>query len=80
MDQRSSKSAEGATVTVANVAALERLFVEWSKTGGRVPSWEYLAAHGCLAVNAVTVEQLGRAAAASDVRAALLRLATGDAT
>jgi hypothetical protein len=41
-----------------NVAALERLFIEWSKTGGRVPSWEYLAAHGCLAVDSLTEEQL----------------------
>jgi hypothetical protein len=30
-------------MTEANVATLERLFIEWSKTGGRVPSWEFLA-------------------------------------
>jgi hypothetical protein len=42
------------------VAALERLFIEWSKTGGRVPSWEFLAAHGCLAVDSLSEEQLGR--------------------
>src|SRR4051812_27200442 len=44
----------------ANVAALERLFIEWSKSGGRVPSWEFLAAHGCLAVDSLTEEQLSR--------------------
>jgi len=40
-------------------------------------AWEFLASRGCLAVNAVAEEDLGRAAAASDVRPALLRLATG---
>jgi hypothetical protein len=66
-DQPSSKP--------ANVAALERLFVKWSKTGGRVPSWEYLAAHGCLAVDSLTEEQLGRLGVA---REALRRLAAGE--
>jgi len=61
----------------SNVDALERLYTEWIATGSRLPVWEFLASRGCLAVNAATVEQLGRAAAASDVRAALLRLATG---
>jgi hypothetical protein len=61
----------------ANVAALQRLFVEWSKTGGRVPSWEFLAAHGCLAVDALTEEQLRQA---GTTREALRRLATGEAT
>jgi hypothetical protein len=56
-----------------NVAALERLFIEWSKTGGRVPSWEFLAAHGCLAVNSLTDEQLGRLGV---TREALRQLAT----
>jgi hypothetical protein len=51
----------------ANVAALERLFIEWSKTGGRVPSWEFLAAHGCLAVDSLTEEQLGRLGVAWEV-------------
>ena len=60
----------------ANVAALERLFLEWSKTGGRVPSWEFLAAHGCLAVDSLTEEQLGRLGVA---REALRRLAAGEA-
>jgi len=60
----------------ANVAALERLFVEWSKTGGRVPSWEFLAADGCLAVDSLTDEQLGQLGIA---REALRRLAAGEA-
>jgi hypothetical protein len=59
----------------ANVAALERLFIEWSKTGGRAPSWEFLAAHGCLVVDALTEEQLGRLGVA---REALRRLAAGE--
>ena len=59
----------------ANVAALERLFIEWSKTGGRVPSWEFLAAHGCLAVDSLTEEQLVRLGVN---REALLRLAAGE--
>jgi hypothetical protein len=58
----------------ANVAALERLFIEWSITGGRVPSWEFLASHGCLAVDALTDEQLRQA---GTTREALIRLATG---
>ncbi len=58
-----------------NVAALERLFIEWSKTGGRVASWEFLAAHGCLAVDSLTEEQLGRIGVTRD---ALRRLATGE--
>jgi hypothetical protein len=58
----------------ANVAALERLFIEWSATGGRVSSWEYLAAHGCLAVDSLTEEQLGQLGV---TREALLRLAAG---
>ena len=57
--QRTSKSAEGATVTVANVAAIERLFIEWPDLAGASPSWEYFAAHACLAVDALTDEQLG---------------------
>jgi hypothetical protein len=60
----------------ANVAALERLFIEWSKTGGRVPSWEFLAAHGCLAVDSLTEEQLGLL---GTTREALHRLAAGEA-
>jgi hypothetical protein len=60
----------------ANVAALERLFIAWSKSGGRVPSWEFLAAHGCLAVDSLTEEQLGRLGVA---REALRRLAAGEA-
>jgi hypothetical protein len=60
-----------------NVDALQQLFAEWSHTGGRLPAWEFLTSLGCLAVNGVTAEELGRAAAASDVRAALFRLATG---
>ena len=56
----------------ANVAALERLFIEWSKTGGRVPSWEFLAAHGCLAVDSLTEEQLAQLGI---TREALRRLA-----
>jgi hypothetical protein len=59
----------------ANVAALQQLFIEWSKTGGRVPSWEFLAAHGCLAVDSLTGEQLGQLGI---TRAALRRLATGE--
>jgi hypothetical protein len=66
-DQSSGKS--------ANVVALERLFIERSKTGGRVPSWEYFAAHGCLAVDSLTEEQLGRLGVA---REALRRLAAGE--
>jgi len=46
-------------MTEANVAALGRLFIERSKTGGRVPSWEFLASHGCLVVDPLTEEQLG---------------------
>jgi hypothetical protein len=42
------------------VAALERLVVEWSKNGGRVPVWSFLAAHGCLSVDSVTDEHLGQ--------------------
>ena len=61
-------------MTAANVAALERLFVDWSKTGGRVPSWEYLVAHGCLAIEALTEDQLGQL---GTTREALRRLATG---
>lgn len=57
----------------ANVAALERLFIECSKTGGRVPSWEFLAFHGCLAVHALTNEQLRQV---GTTREALRRLAT----
>ena len=53
------------------MAALERLFVEWSKTGGRVPVWGFLAAHGCLSVDSVTDEQLGQVDA---TREALRRL------
>lgn len=60
----------------SNAAVLERLFIEWSKTGGRVPSWEFLAAHGCLAVNSLTEEQLGRL---GTTREALHRLAAGEA-
>ena len=60
----------------ANVAALERLFIEWSKSGGRIPSWEYLAAHGCLAVDSLTEEQLGLLGVK---REALLRLAAEEA-
>src|SRR3954454_11795854 len=60
----------------ANIAALERLFIEWSKTGGRVPSWEFLAAHGCLAVDSLTKEQLTRLGVTRD---ALRHLATGEA-
>ena len=63
-DQPSAKS--------ANVAALERLFIAWSKTGGRVPSWEFLAAHGCLAVNSIAEEQLAQLGV---TREALRRLA-----
>jgi hypothetical protein len=59
-----------------NVAALERLFIEWSKTGGRAPSWEFRAAHGCLAVDALTEEQFNQA---GTTREALRRLATGEA-
>lgn len=59
-----------------NVAALERLFVAWSETGGRVPSWEFLAAHGVLAVDSLSEEQLARAGCPG-AKAALLRLATG---
>jgi hypothetical protein len=59
----------------ANVAALQRLFIEWSKTGGRVPSCEFLAAHGCLAVDSLTEEQLGRLGVAREV---LRRLAAGE--
>jgi hypothetical protein len=59
----------------SNVAALEVLFIEWSKTGGRVPSWEFLAAHGCLAVEALSEEQLREA---GTTREALRRL-TGEA-
>ena len=58
----------------ANVAALERLFIEWSQAGGRVPSWEFLAAHGCLAVDALTNEQLREV---GTTREALRRLAIG---
>jgi hypothetical protein len=58
----------------ANVAALERLFHEWSKTGGRVAVWEFLAAHGCLAVETLAEEQLGQV---GTTREALRRLATG---
>jgi hypothetical protein len=54
------------------VAALERLFIEWSKTGGRVPAWEFLAAHGCLAVDSLTEEQLAQLGV---TREALRRLA-----
>jgi hypothetical protein len=61
----------------AKVDALQQIFVEWSHTGGRLPAWEFLTSRRCLAVNAVAEEDLGRAGAASDVRAALLRLATG---
>ena len=63
------------TGSPANVAALERLFLEWSKTGGRVPSWEFLAAHGCLVVGALSEEQLRQA---GTTREALQRLATGE--
>jgi hypothetical protein len=44
--------------------------------GGRVPSWEFLAAHGCLALDSLTEEQLGQA---GTTREALRRLATGEA-
>ena len=44
----------------ANVAALERLFQEWSRAGARVSSWAFLAANGCLAVDALSEEQLSR--------------------
>jgi hypothetical protein len=52
------------------------LFIEWSKTGGRVPSWEFLAAHGCLAVDSLTKEQLRQLGV---IREALRRLAAGEA-
>jgi hypothetical protein len=61
-------------MTSPNVVALERLFIEWSKTGGRVPSWEFLAAHGCLAVDSLTKEQLN---GLGTTREALRRLAAG---
>ena len=64
-------------MTAANVGALERLFIEWSKSGGRVPSWEFLAAHGCLVVDSVSDEQLRRLGV---TREALRRLATGEET
>ena len=41
-----------------------------------VPSWEYLAAHGCLAVDSLTDEQLGQLGI---TRETLRRLAVGEA-
>jgi hypothetical protein len=39
-----------ATHLTVRMWRLERLFIGWSKTGGCVSSWEFLAAHGCLGV------------------------------
>ena len=62
-------------MTAANVEALERLFIEWSKTGGRVPSRKFLAAHRCLSVDSLTDTQLGQLGV---TREALRRLAAGE--
>jgi hypothetical protein len=70
-----ASTSDQTTGNPSNVAALERLVIEWSKSGGRVPSWEYLAAHGCLAVDSLTEEQLGQLGVKREV---LRRLAAGE--